>query len=54
MVDGDDPKVLFKEISMIENWYNIGTNQVNEAALLALVMQKALKMYKSVIAAQEL
>jgi hypothetical protein len=54
MADGDDPKVLFKEISMIENQYNIGTNRVNVADLIALVMQKAPKMYELVIAAQEL
>jgi hypothetical protein len=54
MVDGDVPKVLFEEISTIENRYNIGTNRVDEADLIALVMQKAPKMYKSVIAAQEL
>jgi hypothetical protein len=54
MADGDDPKVLFEEISTIENRYNIGTNRVDEADLIALVMQKAPKMYKSVIAAQEL
>jgi hypothetical protein len=39
---------------MIENWYNIGTNWVDEADLIALVMQKAPKVYKLVIAAQEL
>jgi hypothetical protein len=54
MADGDDPKVLFEEISTIENRYNIGTNRVDEADLIALVMQKAPKMYKLVIAAQEL
>jgi hypothetical protein len=54
MADGDDPKILFEEISTIENRYNIGTNRVDEADLIALVMQKAPKMYKSVIAAQEL
>jgi hypothetical protein len=54
MADGENPKVLFKEISTIENRYNIGTKWVDEADQIALVMQKALKMFKSVIAAQQL
>ena len=48
-----DPKVLFDKIASLQNAYNDSTRNIDEEDLIALVLDKAPKIYKSILTAEQ-
>ena len=53
MKNNQDPKVLFDQLASIENAYNTTTRQIDQDDLIAVVLEKAPKDYKSILTAEQ-
>ena len=53
MKKDEDPTTLFEQLSAIENAYNTESRKIDEDDLVAVILDKAPKEYKSVITAEQ-
>ena len=53
MKNNQDPKVLFDQLASIENAYNSTARQIDQDDLIAVVLEKAPKDYKSILTAEQ-
>lgn len=53
MKNNQDPKVLFDQLASIENAYNTASRQIDQDDLIAVVLEKAPKDYKSILTAEQ-
>ena len=53
MKSNQDPKILFDQLASIENAYNTTTRQIDQDDLIAVVLEKAPKDYKSILTAEQ-
>ena len=52
MKKDDNPDLLFDQLSTIKNWYNTPNKKVSESQMVAIVMARAPKDYKSLLTAE--
>jgi hypothetical protein len=53
MKNNQDPKVMFDQLASIENAYNTASRQIDQDDLIAVVLEKAPKEYKSILTAEQ-
>ena len=49
MKSKDDPKTLFEQVALIQNWYNNSTKKVQKDQLVAVILKAALVEYAAVL-----
>ena len=49
----DDPKTLFEQVALIQNWYNDGTKKIQKDQLVAVVLTAAPVEYTAVLTLEQ-